>query len=128
MNFRNKKLVTGVRIFLGLFILMSGVTGWMAIGNNMQGIPEPMVPFMKQLATMNIIQLIKATEVVVGLMLVFGVYPALAAIILAPICIGVLVFNGTVAQPYLVTGVIVSVLNGYLGYAYWDKYKALFTK
>jgi uncharacterized membrane protein YphA (DoxX/SURF4 family) len=126
MNFRNKKLIAAVRIIFGLFILMSGVTGWMSLLNNMQGIPEPMIPFMRQLASMNLIQLIKTTEVVTGIMLIFGIYPALAAVVLAPLCIGVLVFNATVAPAYIATGIFITILDIYLGYAYWDKYKAIF--
>ncbi len=128
MNFRNKKLVTAIRIILGLFILMSGVTGWMSIFNNMEGIPAPMLPYMQSLTSVGIVQMIKTTEVIVGLMLIFNFLPALAAIFLAPICIGVIIFNAMVSPEYVVTGVIISILNGFLGYAYWDKYKALFQR
>ncbi len=125
MNFRNRKLVVTVRILLGLFIFFSGVSGLMA-GSEMKNVPAPMVPTMMQLWDMGIFQLIKITEVVVGLMLIVGFLPALALLFLAPICIGVIVYNGTVAPQYVVTGVIVSVLTAYLGYAYWDKYRAIF--
>ncbi len=125
MNFRNRKLVATVRILLGFFILFSGISG-LAAGPEMKNVPAPMVPTMMQLWDMGIFQLIKTTEVVVGLMLIVGFLPALALLFLAPICIGVIVYNGTVAPQYVVTGVIVSVLTAYLGYAYWDKYRAIF--
>lgn len=128
MNFRNRKLVTTVRIILGLFMAMSGVTGLMAAANDMQSIPVPMIPYMKQLAVMNLFQLVKIAELVAGLMLVFGIFPALAAIFLAPILIGALVFNITLAPAFVITPVILMALTAYLGYAYWDKYKALFER
>lgn len=126
MNFRNRKLVVTVRILLGLFILFSGITGWMA-GSEMKNVPEPMVPTMMNLWNMGIFQLIKTTEIVVGIMLILGFLPALALLFLAPICVGVIVYNMVVAPLYVITGVIVTLFTGYLGYAYWDKYKAIFS-
>ncbi len=104
---------------------MSGVTGLMA-GPEMQNVPAPMAPTMMQLWDMGIFQMIKVTEVVVGIMLILGFLPALALLFLAPICVGVIVYNTMVAPPYVTTGVIVTLLTMYLGYAYWDKYKAIF--
>ncbi len=127
MNFRNRKLVIVIRILLGLFILFSGVSGLLA-GSGMKNIPGPMVSSLSQLWNMGIFQMIKITEIVAGLMLIIGFLPALALLFLAPICIGVIVFNSMVAPQYLVSGIIVSVLTVYLGYVYWDKYKAIFTR
>lgn len=125
MNLRNRKLVVTVRILLGLFILFSGISGFMA-GAEMKNIPAPMVPTMSQLWNMGIFQMIKTTEIVVGIMLILGFLPALALLFMAPICIGVIVFNSSVAPQYLVSGMVVSILTAYLGYVYWDKYKAIF--
>jgi uncharacterized membrane protein YphA (DoxX/SURF4 family) len=115
-----------VRVILGLFFIMSGVGGIYGGLNNMAGVPEAMLPNTWALWNMGIFQMIKITEIVAGLMLVVGFLPALAAIFVAPICIGVLVVNGMTAPEYLPSGVFVTVLTAYLGYAYWDKYKALF--
>lgn len=127
MNFRNKKLVLAARLLLGLFILFSGVSGLMA-GSSMQGIPEPMIPVMMVLWKTGIFHMIKITEVMVGLMLLAGFLPALAAIFLAPISVGVIVFNACLSPAFLPAGIIVALFNAYLGYAYWDKYKALFDR
>lgn len=124
MNFRNRKLVTTVRVLLGLFMLMSGVTGFMG-APDMATIPAPMQPYTLQLWDMGIFQMIKSTELVIGLMLVAGFFPAIAVVMLVPLCVGVLVFNGTVAPAYLPTGLLVSALTTYLAYAYWDKYASL---
>ncbi|HRH23250.1 MAG TPA: hypothetical protein PK295_01310 [Candidatus Magasanikbacteria bacterium] len=125
MNFRNRKLAVTVRILLGLFILFSGVSGFMA-GSEMKNIPAPMVPTMTHLWNMGIFQMIKTTEIVAGLMLIVGFLPALALLFLAPICVGVIVFDLNVAPEYLASGIVVNVLTAYLGYVYWDKYKAIF--
>ncbi|MFA5935309.1 MAG: DoxX family membrane protein [Patescibacteria group bacterium] len=127
MNFRNRKLLIALRTILGLFFLMSGVTGFLG-GSEMNGVPAPMVPYMKELWVMGLFQMIKVTEIVAGLMLIVGFLPALAAVILAPLCIGILVFNLRMAPAYLPTGIFVTILTAYLGYAYWPKYKALFER
>lgn len=127
MNYRHPKLVLIVRIVFGVFMIFSGVGGLMA-GSTMQGIPEAMIPTMKVFWATGIFHMIKITEIVAGLMLLVGFLPALAAIFFAPISIGILVFNATTTPANLPMGIIVTLLNVYLGYIYWDKYKALFQK
>lgn len=127
MNFRNRKLVIVVRVVLGLMFLGSGVSGLLA-GQSMRGVPEPMIPTMLTFWKSGIFQMIKVTEIVAGLMLVVGFLPALATIFVSPICIGVIVFNLSVAPGYITGGIVVSVLTAYLGYAYWEKYKQLFQR
>lgn len=129
MNFRNKKAIATVRILLGLMFVFSGASGLAAGFTGMEGkIPAPMLVTQMQLWDMGIFQMIKVTEIVAGLMLVFGFLPALALLFISPIMVGVLVYNSTVAPQYLVTGVIMSIATAYLGYAYWDKFKGLFER
>ncbi len=128
MNFRNPKLVGSVRIVFGLFMIFSGISGFMAAQANMQGVPEPMVAAMKVLLDTGIFYLIKVTELVAGLMLVFRFLPQLAAIFLAPVAVGIIIVTARIAPANLVMGFIVSALNAYLGYVYWDSYKALFKR
>lgn len=127
INWRNRKLVITIRIILGLMFLGSGITGLLA-GADMKGIPAPMIGVSHSLWYMGIFQMIKTTEIIAGLMLITGFLPALAAIFVSPICIGVLVFNSRIAPMYLPSGIFVTLLTSYLGYAYWDKYKALFVR
>jgi uncharacterized membrane protein YphA (DoxX/SURF4 family) len=111
-----------------LFIIFSGVSGLLMSNQSLEGIPEPMIETMQMLKSTGIFYMIKITELIAGLMLVTGILPALAAIFLAPIAIGIIVVNANVAPEYVISGVIVCLLNAYLGYVYWDKYKALFKK
>ena len=125
INYRNRKLIITIRILLGLMFLGSGIGGLMA-GASMQGVPEPMIAISQSLWSSGIFQMIKVTEIVSGLMLIFGFLPALAAIFVSPICVGIIVFDLHVGPEYLPAGIVVTLLTAYLGYAYWDKYKALF--
>lgn len=127
MNLRHRYAVIAIRTLFGLFIIFSGVSGLMA-SQSMEGVPAPMIQTMQVLKSTGLFYMIKITEVVAGLMLVAGFLPALAAIFLAPIAIGIVVVNANTAPDYIISGVIVCLLNAYLGYAYWDKYKALFKR
>ena len=127
MNFRNQRFVMVIRILFGAFMVFSGIGG-LKSGASLEGIPVEMLPTMKVLWATGIFQMIKVTEIVAGLMLVTGLYPALAAIFLAPICIGVIIVNLRMTPDFLFMGFIISALNIFLGYAYWDKYKKLFER
>ncbi len=130
MDYRNRKLVIAVRVLLGLFLIMSGVGGLMAAANGLEEIPAPLLPYTKTLIDTGIFHMIKITELVAGIMLVIGLLPALATLFVAPICVGILVFHLSVAPAIadMWGGLLVTALTIYLGYAYWDKYKALFRK
>ncbi len=127
MNYRNPKVVITVRVLLGLFLIFSGISGLMA-GTDMTGVPAPMVPYTKAFYEAGIFHMIKITEIVTGLMFVTGFLPALAAVMFAPLCVGIIVFNSSVAPEFLPAGVIVTVMNIYLGYAYFDKYRPMFAR
>jgi len=127
MNFRNKYFRTTIRVLLGLMFIFSGISGLLA-GKSMQGVPPEMVQNTTALWNTGIFQMIKVTEIIAGLMLTAGFLPWLGAIFVAPICIGIIVVNGLTAPAFLPAGIIVTVLNAYLGYAYWPKYKALFDR
>ncbi len=129
MNFRNRKLLITIRTLTGLLFIFSGVSGLMMVSDPaLTGVPAEMIPTMRVLISTGIFHMIKVTEVVAGLMLVAGFLPALAAIFIAPICIGVVVVNSQTAPAALPLGIVICILDAYLGYAYWDKYKALFAR
>ena len=127
MNFRNRKLVLTVQTLLGILFVFSGVMGLIG-GPNAEGVPASMVPVLQTLWQTGIFQMIKVTETVAGLMLLVNFLPALAAIFIAPIAVGIIIVNSLIAPAYLPMGFVVVLLNAYLGYAYWSKYKALFSR
>jgi uncharacterized membrane protein YphA (DoxX/SURF4 family) len=120
MNFRNRYLVIVIRILLGLIMLASGISG-LLMGNSTQGVPEQMVAFTQVFWASGIFQMVKVTEIVAGFMLVFGIFPALATLFLAPDVVGIVIVNARLIPSFLWLGGIVFVLTAYLGYAYWDK-------
>jgi putative oxidoreductase len=126
MNFRNRYLVIVIRILLGLIMLASGISG-LLMGKSTQGVPPQMVAFTQVFWATGIFQMVKVTEIVAGFMLLFGIFPALATLFLAPDVVGIVIVNARLMPSFLWLGATVFVLTAYLGYAYWDKYKSIFT-
>ena len=116
-----------LRILLGLIMLASGISG-LLMGNSTQGVPPQMVAFTQVFWASGIFQMVKVTEIVAGFMLLFGIFPALATLFLAPDVVGIVIVNARLMPSFLWIGAIVFVLTAYLGYAYWDKYKSIFSR
>jgi putative oxidoreductase len=127
MNFRNKYLLHTLRILFGLLMLASGVMGLLG-GRDPAGVPPALVPVTHAFWDSGIFQMIKVTEAVVGLMFLANFLPALAAIFIAPVSIGIVVFNAVLMPSFVIIGVIICLFNAYFGYAYWNKYKSLFSR
>ncbi len=127
MDFKNKKLVTGLRVLFGAFFVFSGAGGLMS-GTNFENVPQPLVDAFTSLWNSGLLQMIKTTELIAGGMLLFNIFPALAIILLAPIIVGILVFNAVLAPQYVVGILVFVAVEAYFGYVYWDNYKALFEK
>ncbi len=127
MNLRNRYLVVAIRILLGLVMLASGISG-LLMGNSAKGVPPQMVTFTQVFWASGIFQMVKVTEIVAGFMLLFGIFPALATLFLAPDVVGIVIVNARLMPSFLWIGAVVFVLTAYLGYAYWDKYKLIFSR
>ena len=127
MNFRDRYLVIAIRILLGLIMLASGISG-LLMGNSTQGVPAKMVAFTQVFWASGIFQMVKVTEIVAGFMLLIGIFPALATLFLAPDVVGIVIVNARLMPSFLWLGAVVFVLTAYLGYAYWDRYKSIFSR
>ena len=127
MNFRNRYLVLTIRILLGLVMLASGISG-LLMGNSTKGVPPQMVAFTQVFWASGIFQMVKVTEIVAGFMLLVGLFPALATLFLAPDVVGIVVVNARMMPSFLWIGAVVFLMTAYLGYAYWDKYKSIFSR
>jgi putative oxidoreductase len=127
MNFRNRYLVIAIRTLLGFMMLASGISG-LLMGNSTKGVPPQMVNFTQVFWASGIFQMVKVTEIVAGFMLLVGILPALATLFLAPDVVGIVIVNARLMPSFLWIGGIAFVLTAYLGYAYWDKYKPIFSR
>jgi len=74
-----------------------------------------------------IMGLVGASEVVIGAMLVLRKWVPLALVMLVPISINLVLFHAFVNPPNIAPALGVALVNGYLMYLNWDKYKPMFS-
>ncbi len=110
MDFRNRYLVITVRILLGLIMLASGISG-LLMGNSTRGVPPQMIAFTQVFWASGIFQMVKVTEIVAGVMLLVGIFPALATLFLAPDVVGIVIVNARLMPSFLWIGVVVFLLH-----------------
>ncbi|HKO46752.1 MAG TPA: DoxX family protein [Polyangiaceae bacterium] len=121
------------RVVLGIIFLGSGIFGMlMALG--IVPMPPPQEP-MSEAATAfttglfksgYLFQLIKATEIVGGALLLANRYTPLALILLAPIVVNILAVHVLLIHSGLPIAIVVVALEAYLGWAYRGSFRPLF--
>jgi len=121
----NKKIILAIRILFGLGLIVFG-------GMSFLNLPIPdfyppeAISFLESLADTGYINpIIGIIFIIVGLMFVFGMYVALGTILLAPILVNILLFHIFYDLGSIIPGLIFSLLNIFIAYTEWDKYKPL---
>lgn len=120
---------TIARVLLGLMFFVFGLNGFLNfIPPPKEGIPEGAMAFsVAMMKTGYLMQLVKGTEVVVGLLLLINRFVPLALVVLAPVIVNIVAFHVFLAPTGLVmTGVIVA-LHLYLAWCYRHAYRPLLT-
>jgi putative oxidoreductase len=64
---------------------------------------------------------------IAGVLLLVGRYVPVGLVILGPILVNILVFHITLAPAGIVPGLVCSVLEVFLIWAYWQAFRAIFT-
>lgn len=115
-----------VRTLLGLLFLFASITYFLNL------FPQPELTgrvkvFMDGVnATGYLMTFIKITELLCGLAFVTNRFVPLAAVLIAPIAINILLFHAFVSPAELPVAIFVVAANLFLGYANWDKYRPIF--
>jgi uncharacterized membrane protein YphA (DoxX/SURF4 family) len=135
MDLRNKWAVHIVRTLLGLILIAMGLMGlYFMISGTIPEVPGT-TPTIKTaeagLAAAGIIYVAKFVEILAGILLLINFRPAFATLILAPITVGIMTYDLMLwmhVPASIIPASVVFLANIYLGYVYWDKYKAIFEK
>jgi hypothetical protein len=133
MDFRNKWLLGTVRILLALLLLSIGGSGlYFVLSGNIppvEGTTPAIEAAMAGLTVTGIIIFAKIVEIIAGILLITNFRPAFAAVILAPISVGVLLYDLALwmhVPSAIIPAAALFLMNLYLGYAYFPKYRAIF--
>ena len=123
----NSKVTMVLRIILGLILIIFGANKFIGFMPSPE-LPEAAGNFMGALASTGyMFPLIGAVEVIVGLLLIINKWVPFALVLLAPVAVNMVLFHLKLAPAGMGPAALVTILNGILIYANWDKYRALFT-
>jgi len=117
-----------IRVLLGLIFTMAGAAKFFFPEGKLSPAADALMAAFA--ASRYFMPFLGACEVIVGLMLLFNFWPALASIMLVPLTLNIAVFIVALA-PSVGTAIMALVflgLNAYLIYYYWDKYTPMLTK
>ncbi len=130
----NKKVVLGARVLLGLLFLVFGANGLMMVLTGSGFIPMP-PPSPADMAVMGgifslkyLLPLVKALEIISGILLLCGCYINLALVLLAPIVVNILCVHLFLIPSGLPMGLFIVALLLILFADRWDSFKGLLDK
>jgi len=123
----NSKVTMALRIILGLILIIFGANKFIGFMPSPE-LPEAAGNFMGALASTGyMFPLIGAVEVIVGILLILNKWVPFAVVLLAPVAVNMVLFHLKLAPVGIVPAALVAIINGFLIYVNWDKFKALFT-
>ncbi|HJL06104.1 MAG TPA: DoxX family protein [Polyangiaceae bacterium LLY-WYZ-15_(1-7)] len=127
MNTVATKLPHAARLLLGLIFFVFGLNGFLQF-LPMPELPAPAGSFMGALAaTGYFFPVLKATEVVGGLLLLSNRFVGLALVLLAPIVVQIALFHIVLTPGQIALSVVLLGLEAYLGFAYRDAFRGVLT-
>jgi uncharacterized membrane protein YphA (DoxX/SURF4 family) len=119
-----RKLPTIARLLLGLVFFVFGLNGFLQF-LPMPPLPEAAGAYLGALVGAKVLPLVKAIEVVAGLLLLAGRFVPLALTALAPIVVNIVLFHGVLAPEGMAMPLVVLALELYLAWAYRDAFRGV---
>lgn len=113
----------GARLFLGIIFVVFGLSGWVEAIH----LGEPH-PFLETMSEYGLLQVVKALQVIGGVMLLANFYVPLALAILAPIATNIAFYAIFLERSFLIPDLIIFALTAYLVWAYWNYFKPIVTR
>ncbi|AXT61999.1 DoxX family membrane protein [Aquimarina sp. AD10] len=121
-----KKLILALKILLGVMLIVFGSNKFIGFLPDFEfANPEAGILF-GALANSYILKTVGLIEVIVGLLLVTNKAVPFALILMAPISVNIILFHGTLDPANIGPGAFVFIVNTFLIYKHWTKYKTLF--
>ncbi|MCH7568733.1 MAG: hypothetical protein IIA87_04905 [Nanoarchaeota archaeon] len=125
MGLRNRKLVRTIQIIFGLGLIFFGTNMFFQFLASPE-FNEAGSAFLGALfATGFIFPIMGTIWILAGLMFLFNKCSALAAIIIFPVSLNILLFHLLLDFTGALMGILVFILNIYLFYVHWNSYKPM---
>ena len=121
------KLTKVLRIILGLALIVFGLNGFLNFMPTPEEIPEALITFMTGvMAIKYFLPLLSICFLATGVMLLLRKWVPFALIVLAPISLNIILLHLFVDLKGIIPGLIILLLNVYLGVKYFDAFRPLF--
>ena len=120
------RIVTAiVRILLGLMFLVFGLNGFLNFMPQPKDMPQEIMTVVGALMKAGYMTVVSGAEVLIAVLLLTNRFVPLALTMLVPIIVGILTFHIFMAPATIVPGVIVTVMELYLAWAYRGAFRAM---
>lgn len=126
---KRPKLTLVIRWITTLFLVVTGIMT--ATSFSMESVEgsEKLKSFMTAMYESGyIITWVGLFKAITGVLLIFNKTRRLAAIMLIPYSVNILLYTIFIGQMFIPMAIFLSTLNTYLIYAYWNYYKPIFEK
>jgi putative oxidoreductase len=119
-------LMIVVRSLMGLLLLFASISFFFHL------VPTPKLDaptklYNEGIAVVHLMPIVKAIELICGLLFITGRFVTLAVILIFPILLNIVLFHAIVAPSGLPAGVFLLVGNLFLAYYYRKNYTSIFT-
>jgi uncharacterized membrane protein YphA (DoxX/SURF4 family) len=118
-------ITTIVRLLLGVMFLVFGLNGFLNFIPAPKDLPPDLVTVSTGLMKGGYMTVVSATEILVALLLLTNLFVPLALALLAPIVVGIITFHIAIAPATIVPGIVVSVMELYLAWAYRGAFRPM---
>ena len=118
-----------VRVLLGAMYVFGAVSFFLHLGpKEMPKMTAEQTTFMAGLNVSYLFTLIKATELIAGLLLLVNRTAALGAIVAFPVTLNIFLYHAALAPEQMIIATLMLIFNLYLFYAYRSKYLPIVSK
>ncbi|RFZ82909.1 DoxX family protein [Mucilaginibacter terrenus] len=115
-----------IRTLMGLLLLFASVSYFFNLTPPPTNMPQSAITYNEGLAIVKLMTLVKAVELICGLMFLIGRYVTLAVVLIFPIVINIVLFHGVVMPSGLGPGLFLLFGELFLAYYYRRNYAPLF--
>jgi putative oxidoreductase len=120
-----KIAIVVARVLLGLVFFASGLVSILNLGK-MGGMPVDATTFLTLMVTHNYTKIIALFMLTGGLLLLVGRFVPIGLMLLGPILVNILLFHILFGVPGIITGLVCTLLEVFLIWAYWFNFRELF--
>ncbi|WP_162128079.1 DoxX family protein [Flavobacterium phycosphaerae] len=116
-----------IRVLIGLFLLFASISFFLKLTPETEATGNFKAFNTGLIASVYLMPLAKAVELLCGLSYVSGKYVTLANIVILPVTLNILLINYFMAPATLPIAIGLFLGNMFLIYRYWNNYKSVFT-